>query len=51
MITHAHAAMQGRVDAMVFSDYTKQRILFFRMQGYRPPKIADLLLQEGISAR
>ena len=36
---------------MVFSDYTKQRILFFHEQGYRPPRISDLLLQEGISAR
>ena len=38
------------VDTMVFSDYTKQRILFFHEQGYRPPRISDLLLQEGISA-
>ena len=35
---------------MVFNDYTKKRILFFHEQGYRSLRIADFLLQEGISA-
>ena len=34
---------------MVFSDYTKQRILFFySLLGYRPSRIALLLAAEGI---
>ena len=35
---------------MVFSEYTKTRILFYRDQGCRPLRIASLLHQEGISA-
>ena len=35
---------------MVFSDYTKQRILFFySLVGYRPSRIACLLAVEGIT--
>ena len=35
---------------MVFSDYVKQRILFFySLLGYRPSRIALLLAMEGIS--
>ncbi len=33
---------------MVFDDYTKQRILFFFFQGYRPPTISRRLEDEGI---
>lgn len=34
---------------MVFSDYTKQRILFFHsLLGYRPSRISFLLAKEGI---
>ena len=35
---------------MVFSEYAKTRILFYRDQGCRPLRIASLLHQEGISA-
>lgn len=33
---------------MVFSDYTKRRILFYRARGYRSPTIANKLQDEGI---
>lgn len=33
---------------MVFTEYTKKRILLFQAQGYRPPKIAKILEGEGI---
>jgi len=33
---------------MVFSEYTKRRILFYEAKGYRAPKIAKLLEREGI---
>ena len=33
---------------MVFSEYTKKRILFFHRKGYKAPKIATKLLEEGI---
>jgi len=33
---------------MVFSDYTKQRIIFYYQQGLKPPKISSLLDEEGI---
>lgn len=35
---------------MVFSEYTKQRILFWFNQGKKPPSISCLLLEEGIVA-
>ncbi len=35
---------------MVFSDYTKQRILIFYRRGYRAPTIAKKLRDEGIIA-
>ena len=35
---------------MVFSEYKKQRILYLRLQGYRPPTIAKLLRKEGMAA-
>ena len=35
---------------MVYSDYTKLRILYFHAQGYRPPAIKKHLLAEGIVA-
>ena len=34
--------------AMVFSEYTKRRILFYQAKGYRSPTIADKLRDEGI---
>ena len=33
---------------MVFSEYTKRRILFYEAKGYRSPKIVKLLEREGI---
>ena len=33
---------------MVFSDYTKQRIVFYYNQGLKPPTISSLLDQKGI---
>ena len=33
---------------MVFSDYTKRRILFYRTKGYYAPTIVDLLQKEDI---
>ena len=35
---------------MVFSDYTKQRMIFYHQQGLKPPKISSLLEEEGIQA-
>ena len=35
---------------MVYSDYTKLRILYFHAQGYRLPAIKKHLLAEGIVA-
>ena len=35
---------------MVFSEYMKQRILFYHHEGLAPPTISNLLLQEGIVA-
>ena len=35
---------------MVFNEYTKRRILFYHAKDYRPRRIAELLLQEGITA-
>ena len=35
---------------MVYSWYTKKRIIYFYEQGYRPPSIARLLLEEDIVA-
>ena len=33
---------------MVFSEYTKKRILFFHRKGYKAPKITTKLLEEGV---
>lgn len=33
---------------MVYSAYTKQRILFYHQQGYKAPTIAKLLHEEGV---
>ena len=35
---------------MVFNEYTKRRILFYHAKDYRPRRIAELLLQEEITA-
>ena len=35
---------------MVYSEYTKLRILRLHEQGYRPPTIHKLLKEEGIKA-
>ncbi len=35
---------------MVFSCYKKQRILYLRFQGYKPPTIARMLKEEGMVA-
>ena len=35
---------------MVFSDYTKQRIVFYYHEGLKPPTISSRLSQEGINA-
>ena len=39
----------AKVD-MVFSDYTKQRIVFYYQQGLKAPSIASRLSEEGITA-
>ena len=33
---------------MVFTEYTKRRIVFYEAKGYRTPKITKLLQEEGI---
>ena len=35
---------------MVYSEYKKQRILHFHLQGYRAPSIANLLQREKLAA-
>ena len=35
---------------MVFSDYTKQRIVYYYKEGLKPPSISSRLRQEGINA-
>ena len=37
------------VNTMVFTDYTKRRIVYYHSQGLRPQEIADALEGEGIS--
>lgn len=39
-----------RVVEMVFSEYKKQRILYYNLQGFKVPTIAKLLQEEGMSA-
>ena len=34
---------------MVYSNYKKQRILYFYFQGYKPPTITNFLREEGMS--
>ena len=41
--------MTYKVEKMVFDDYTKKRIVLYYEQRYRPPKIAALLHDEGLS--
>ena len=38
------------VQKMVFSDYVKQRILFFKQQGLTPTAASRLLKEEGFSS-
>ena len=35
---------------MVFSDYTKQRVIFYHHRGLKPPTISSHLQEEGITA-
>ncbi len=35
---------------MVYSSYKKQRMVYFYLQGHRPPTITKLLQQEGLQA-
>ena len=35
---------------MVYSNYKKQRILYFHFHGYKPPTITKLLREEGMVA-
>ena len=43
-------SLTTRSTTMVFSDYTKQRIVLFHREGHGPSKIVQLLAREGISA-
>ena len=40
--------VDGRAAVMVFSEYKKQRILYFHAKGVKAPTIANLLHEEGL---